>query len=112
LTLYRCMQESLTNAVRHAKASNVEVVVGEMRDQAAMVNGNAAPQVRLYVRDDGIGFEPATPVGHGLSGMQAPVHPRAGTYRAETAAGRGTCVRIAIPLPPDPAAAPQEPQPA
>jgi signal transduction histidine kinase len=50
ITVYRVVQEALSNAARHAGARNVEVRV--RRDEG---------QVRLRVRDDGHGFDPQHP---------------------------------------------------
>ena len=52
LTLYRCVQESLTNAIRHAGATAVAVTAHEAgRDEAGA-------RLELTVRDDGRGFPP------------------------------------------------------
>jgi two-component system, NarL family, sensor histidine kinase UhpB len=88
LTVYRCIQESLTNAIRHANAKHVDIELGEA----------GAAQLTLTVRDDGLGIDPGTPIGFGISGMQERVQGLGGQYTVESGAGRGTCVRIAIPL--------------
>jgi two-component system sensor histidine kinase UhpB len=89
LTLYRCLQESLTNAIRHAHARRVDVTVGE-----------SAEALTLSVRDDGCGIAPGAAPGFGLAGMQERVQGLGGDYTIDSAPGRGTCVRIAIPLTP------------
>ena len=94
LTIYRCMQESLTNAVRHAQAAHVAV---ELR--TAEGNGSVGTQLRLTVRDDGRGIDPATPPGFGLRGMQERVQGLGGSYKVESAKGQGTCISIAVPIP-------------
>jgi signal transduction histidine kinase len=53
----------------------------------------------LTVRDNGRGIDPDTPLGFGLQGMQERVQALGGTCAIEGAAGRGTCVRIIIPVP-------------
>jgi two-component system sensor histidine kinase UhpB len=95
LTVYRCIQESLTNVIRHAQAKEVAVVLGE----ASGDDGVAAGQLLLTVRDDGAGFDASAPPGFGIRGMQERVHALGGSYKLESGAGRGTCARIAIPLP-------------
>ena len=99
LTLYRCIQESLTNVVRHAQAKHVAIELAEVNDPNGN-NGNTegAAQLALTVRDDGRGIDPATPPGFGLRGMQERVHALGGSYKVESASGRGTSVRITIPL--------------
>jgi two-component system sensor histidine kinase UhpB len=91
LTIYRCVQESLTNAIRHAQARRVTVELGEA--------ASAAQQLKLTVRDDGLGVDPTTPMGHGMSGMQERVQALGGDYAVAGESGRGTTVRIVIPLP-------------
>jgi len=89
LTIYRCIQESLTNAIRHAQASHVTV---ELRHAAS------APQLILTVRDDGRGMNPDTPPGFGIRGMQERVQGLGGRYVVESETGRGTCVCITVPV--------------
>ena len=50
------------------------------------------------MRDDGLGIDPGTPIGFGMSGMQERVQALGGDYTVEGASGRGTCVQIVIPL--------------
>jgi two-component system sensor histidine kinase UhpB len=95
LTLYRCVQESLTNAIRHAQACHVDVEVAE----AAPTNGaGAAPLIRLTVRDDGRGIDPDAPRGRGILGMQERVECLGGTYEVGSESGRGTSLCVTIPL--------------
>jgi two-component system sensor histidine kinase UhpB len=95
LTIYRCVQESLTNAIRHAQARHVGIEVGE----AAQGPSGSDHALKLTVRDDGRGIDPTTPIGFGLRGMQERVQGLGGSYKVEGTSGRGTCVRIAIPVP-------------
>jgi two-component system, NarL family, sensor histidine kinase UhpB len=91
LTVYRCIQESLTNAIRHAQAKHIGIDLGEADQESAA-------QLKLTVRDDGLGIDPGTPIGFGISGMQERVQALGGEYTVEGASGRGTCVQIVIPL--------------
>jgi len=95
LTIYRCVQESLTNAIRHAQARRVTIELGEAGPAGA---GAQPKQLKLSVRDDGLGIDPAAPMGHGMSGMQERVQALGGDYAVAGDSGRGTCVRIAIPV--------------
>jgi two-component system, NarL family, sensor histidine kinase UhpB len=132
LTVYRCVQESLTNAIRHADAKAIDVRVavygGEVLQDAgpglaaaansclrAAPDTAPAPQaaagesLELTVRDDGVGMEAGRAPGFGLRGMQERVQALGGEFATETGSGHtgGTCVRIVIPLPPRPAGSPQ-----
>src|SRR5262249_39201025 len=94
LTVYRCVQESLTNAIRHAQASQIGVELAEGADD----DGSGSPALALTIRDDGRGIDPAAGPGFGIRGMQERVQALGGSYKVESARGRGTCIRIAIPL--------------
>jgi signal transduction histidine kinase len=85
-TIYRIVQEALTNALKHAHASHVGVTVAEE-------NG----EVVVEVRDDGAGFRPdAATRGYGLIGMRERVQLAGGRLEIDTGE-QGTCVRAAVP---------------
>jgi len=87
--LYRIVQEALTNAVRHAKANNVDVIL-ELQDGRSIV----------IVEDDGVGFETQeiTKSGHlGLLGMQERAQMAGGTLQIESRPGGGTTVVVEVP---------------
>src|SRR6266436_2927643 len=92
-TLYRIVQEALTNAVKHAKASNVWIRA--WREDFVLL---------CSIRDDGGGFDssqtPATPYrkGLGLVAMQERVSAIGGTLRIESRPGQGTELSIRLPL--------------
>jgi two-component system, NarL family, sensor histidine kinase UhpB len=90
LTVYRCVQESLTNAVRHAEPKHIDV---------RLRHNGATALLELMIKDDGRGMAKAlAPKGLGIRGMQERVEGLGGRYRIESEPGRGTCVHIAIPL--------------
>ncbi len=97
LTVYRCVQESLTNAVRHSQASKVSVALDE-RSKDEFAGEQRSMQLVLTVRDDGRGIDSAAPIGFGIRGMRERVHALRGNYEVDSESGRGTCVRILIPL--------------
>src|SRR6185295_16787690 len=53
LTVYRCVQESLTNVIRHAQAKHVGIELGEIGSDGS---GSGVRQLALTVRDDGRGI--------------------------------------------------------
>jgi len=87
--IFRVVQESLSNAVRHARAAHIHVLVSAKDN---MVN--------VEVTDDGIGFEPAAQsAGFGLPGMRERVASVGGTLvLAQRSDARGTIVSVRIPL--------------
>jgi signal transduction histidine kinase len=88
-TIYRLVQEALTNAVKHAKATRLTVSVSE-----------ASGQIDIEVSDDGTGFDPdASLEGFGLIGMRERVSLMDGTFSVESNQGAGTAVRCRIPAP-------------
>lgn len=92
VTLFRIAQESLTNVLRHAAASQASVVLA--RNDGA---------VSLLVEDDGVGFNlRGLEVrrgcgGLGLMGMQERATLLGGRFSITSAPGRGTTVRVEIP---------------
>jgi signal transduction histidine kinase len=88
-TLYRIVQEALTNIVKHAGASTVSILLGR-RDGSAT----------LVIEDDGQGFvlDQARPDGLGLIGMQERVALHAGRLTIESTPGTGTTLAVEVPL--------------
>jgi two-component system sensor histidine kinase UhpB len=95
LTVYRCIQEGLTNAIRHAVARNIDVALEELHQAGRTADANA---LLLTLRDDGRGIDPDTPLGYGLQGMQERVQALGGSCMIEGGPDRGTSVRIVIPV--------------
>jgi signal transduction histidine kinase len=93
LALYRLVQEALTNVMRHAKARNVRISLGEVEGW-----------LQLSIRDDGQGFNPdAVGAGHhGLLGMRYRIESLGGTLQLLSAPGRGTLVLARLPRRPEP----------
>ncbi len=92
ITVYRLVQECLTNIARHAHASNVDIRIEQRSPQAGAELG-------ISVTDDGSGFDPvARRTGLGLLGLRERVEALGGRFEIESAQGRGTCVRASIPL--------------
>jgi len=86
-TLYRVVQESLTNIVRHAKATHVEVELQATGDQ-----------IRLEISDNGCGFDLASiPHGLGLVGMRERVQAMDGLFQMFSEPGKGTTVICQLP---------------
>lgn len=88
LTVYRMVQEALTNIGKYAKASKVLV----------SVHGHPT-HVAVQVRDNGQGFDPAEvrPTSHGLSGMRHRVESAGGRLSITSRPGSGTLVSAVLP---------------
>ncbi len=98
LTLYRCIQEGITNAIRHGKADALTIDLAEM--PAPRRNGGKRPRARLALSlsDDGKGIAPATPKGFGLTTMTERVRSLGGRCVIENAPSKGTIIRVEIPV--------------
>jgi two-component system sensor histidine kinase UhpB len=96
ITLFRVLQEALSNIARHAHARNVTVRI-ERYESGTVV---------AHVQDDGIGFIPARYLrsqeglrGMGLLGMRERVELLDGTLAIDSTPGRGTRLRAEVPCP-------------
>jgi len=86
--LYRIAQEALHNTVKHAQARQVDLCLNQTSEA-----------VRLEVRDDGVGFDPAGVFpGHlGLHSMQERITQLGGVLSIESTPGQGTAIRAWVP---------------
>jgi two-component system sensor histidine kinase UhpB len=96
LTVYRVVQESVTNAVRHAGASEVEVSLDYLSADGAA----AKPSLHLAISDDGRGLPQALRYGFGLLGISERVRGLGGTLRLRQAEPHGAVLEAVIPLEP------------
>ena len=94
ITIYRLVQEALTNAFRHGKAKRVEVVVRIVPAHAAR-----AAQVQVEISDNGQGMQdPQLHAGMGIIGMRERVHALGGTFLLTHVPGDGVRVEVLMPL--------------
>jgi len=90
LCVYRITQEALRNIAKHAHVKEAEVSL------ARVDNG-----INLYVRDSGVGFDPATIHGHrglGISSMEERVRLIQGELSIQSQPGQGTVIKLWAPL--------------
>jgi signal transduction histidine kinase len=85
--VYRVVQEALNNCSKHARAKNVRIIVRQELER-----------LLLTIEDDGEGFDVHRVRGLGLIGMSERVTHLSGTFEAESQEGRGTRLRIELPL--------------
>jgi signal transduction histidine kinase len=88
-TLYRIVQEALTNIVKHAHARKVSILLVRRADNATVV-----------IEDDGEGFDPeqTREDGLGLLGMRERVSLLDGRLTVESSAGAGTTLAVEVPV--------------
>jgi signal transduction histidine kinase/ligand-binding sensor domain-containing protein len=94
ITAFRLIQAAVSNVIRHAHASVVEVSI-RLVDES----------LSLTIRDDGVGFDPGTVMNPsasgssvGLVGMKERVQILGGEFSIESEPGRGTRVVVRIPV--------------
>jgi len=93
-TVYRIVQEALTNVVKHARAQRVSVIIDRQENL-----------VRVIVEDDGIGFAAEQLLRHeapdrrlGLAGMRERAAMVGGELDIESSRGHGTTLFLRVPL--------------
>ena len=93
ITLYRILQETLTNIAKHARATNVKVALSKTRRK-----------INFSITDNGVGFMPdalrASSASNnlGIYGMRERVALLAGTFTIQSSGGAGTTITVVIPL--------------
>ncbi len=93
IALYRVVQESLNNVVKHARAEKISVHLCEDDER-----------IFLEVRDNGAGFDPADVETHfsnfkmGILGMRERVESFGGEFAVESRPGTGTSIKVSVPL--------------
>jgi signal transduction histidine kinase len=87
--IYRIVQESLTNVVKHSHAQRVSVLL-------TRANG----RIKAVIEDDGTGFDPGAPRsdGIGLIGMRERIELLDGTLAVESSETSGTTVALEVPV--------------
>jgi signal transduction histidine kinase len=89
ITLFRIFQETLTNVLKHAKATEVMASLKRTNDS-----------IVLQISDNGIGIEEKEllkPHSFGLLGMRERVYPLGGKVSVRGIKNKGTTVEVAIP---------------
>ncbi|MDB5753405.1 MAG: putative histidine kinase, classic [Ramlibacter sp.] len=91
LTVYRLVQESLTNVGKYAEATQIDISVHSYSNH-----------VEVEIKDDGKGFDPQAvrPSTHGLAGMRHRVEAAGGRFAVASQLGAGTRVTAVLPKAP------------
>jgi two-component system sensor histidine kinase UhpB len=101
LTIYRLVQEGLTNALKHSNAQTIDVIVEPVEAEHVPVpirkDGQAI--VRVTVADDGSGLPTHLRPGYGIAGMSERVWATGGELKLSNREAGGTSLEAWIPLP-------------
>lgn len=95
MTVFRIVQESITNAVRHADASEIIVSVTNQLDESNV------SQLSISIADNGKGMKVLdfhSDVDFGLLGMRERAQSLDGTFQLDSALGEGVTILVTIPL--------------
>jgi len=87
LSVYRIVQEGLTNALKHARAHQADVVLRY-----------GMGDLEIEIRDDGAGWAPSDGLGHGLTGVRERVKIHGGEMSAGPDTAGGFALRARLPL--------------
>jgi signal transduction histidine kinase len=94
MSVYRIIQEALTNIAKHAAANKVRITLAVAQ---AQVHGEDA--IDIMVRDNGAGFDPERPsTGLGLIGMRERVQSHGGHLQIQASPGAGMQLHARLPL--------------
>jgi Amt family ammonium transporter len=90
LNIYRVIQEAVTNVVKHAGASKLEIISGEIKEDESY---------DFQIVDNGIGFSTGeNAYGVGIPSMADRVKMLGGTFSIESAVGKGTRIKVEVPV--------------
>jgi two-component system sensor histidine kinase UhpB len=92
VTIYRIIQECLTNISRHAKAKNVEIRVVSIK------KNRSKPMINIEVVDDGLGFNKSHRDGFGLTGMRERINEINGKIDIKSSINQGVRFNIQLPI--------------
>jgi two-component system, NarL family, sensor histidine kinase UhpB len=90
INLYRIVQESVTNALRYAQATTVDILLAQQEDG----------DLQLSIKDNGVGMKLCNvdQTRHfGLLGMRERVQALHGSFNLDSTPGEGTCVSVTVP---------------
>jgi signal transduction histidine kinase len=93
LSVYRIVQEALTNICKYAQATQVSITIQSLPDVS---------RLHIAVQDNGVGFNAQdNTTGFGLRGIQERAEAEGGQLQLRTAPGQGCTLNVWLPLPPE-----------
>jgi hypothetical protein len=91
ISIYRIVQECLTNIAKHAMATQVNITLG-------IIDGSTGKLVQLEIQDNGVGMDPQSPGGgFGLIGMRERVEALNGEFELSATPGGGMKITATLP---------------
>jgi hypothetical protein len=96
MTVFRVVQEAITNAVRHAAAEHINVEVAVIEHE-----GDTPDTLKIQIQDDGKGMvvkDFHSDVDFGLLGMRERAQSLNGQFELVSEPGEGVTIRINLPL--------------
>lgn len=88
IILYRCVQEAISNTLKHAKAKNLKIEVNHTESQ-----------LEIEIKDDGDGFQVSQikDNGVGMGSMKKRIQLLGGELKIESSSSVGTTIKITVP---------------
>lgn len=91
ISIYRVIQEGLTNVVNHAQATSVTVCLHRIENELSTGLG-----IKLRIQDNGIGFAKTHLSGLGLLGMRERIEALKGSFRIQSAIQEGVEIIVSL----------------
>ena len=95
ISIYRIVQESLTNIIKHAQATDVTVCLNRV-EQGKEDDSLRKIGIRLVIKDNGIGFDESTHRGLGLLGMRERIEALEGSFVMRSAINQGVEIIVSL----------------
>ncbi|MAW32939.1 MAG: two-component sensor histidine kinase [Proteobacteria bacterium] len=94
ITIFRLVQEGLTNVTKHANAKNIEIALHRIS------NDDSFEFIEVLIKDDGVGIKNKTTKGGlGLVGIRERVEALQGSFQVESGkSNKGTTIKAVVPL--------------
>jgi two-component system sensor histidine kinase UhpB len=105
LTIYRIVQEGLTNAFKHSDATIIEISVApaDLHAVPAAIKDQSRPVIRVTITDDGKGLPDELKLNYGITGMAERVWATGGEMRMTNRIGGGVTLDAWVPAAASPA---------
>lgn len=96
ISIYRVIQESLTNIVKHAQATDVTVCLNRVELNRVENDPSYNFGIKLLIKDNGIGFDETNHRGLGLLGMCERVEALKGSFVMKSATNEGVEIIVSL----------------